>query len=181
MASFDWVTPATWQVGDTIDAATWITRVYNPISLLLRRPIMVAHNSADQTVSAGGSINVSFDTVDNDDDGIIVSGLPATSFVFQRSGAYHIWWSLPFMGSGSAGASCKSQVNINGAFAYSRESQVVGTSTSSDQWRGGQGEISVFAGDVLTLQGFNATASIITIKAAFNAPRLVIMWKRPLS
>ena len=178
----DWEEPETWQAGDTLNADTWNRRIHDPISLMLRRPLMVARRTTDMTVAASyGYQVIGFDTIDIDDDSMAVGDSPYDTFVAQRSGAYHLWFSAPFIANGASGHPTLVRAQVNGIDVYWRTSGVVGAGSTMDHWRAASGEVSVFAGDVIKILAGNYTTSTITVKAQFNAPRVAIMWKRPLS
>jgi hypothetical protein len=177
-----WEPPATWAVGDVIDADTWEERVYNPISLLLRRPLFVATLSTDSTVAGSTQDQImSFDTLVHDDDGMLIDDGAASfsEFYAQRDGIFAVYAQAPFVGNGSHDASCKVAIWVNSNALYAREAPVVGTSSNQDHWRAVNGDVSLTEGDYVQIKVSNNTGSTITIKSQYNAPRIVIMWKRP--
>jgi len=177
-----WETPPTWEVGETIDSATWIERVTNPLNLLLRRPLTVLTQSADTTVSAGTTGNVlDYDTVVKDDDGMIIDDGAASysEFYAQRDGIFAVYATALFVGNTTSGKTCKISILVNSTIVYARESPLVGTSSGQDEWHSVNGDVSMTEGDYVQIQLDNQSSSDITVKAEFNSPRLVVKWKRP--
>lgn len=84
--------PQTWRVGDTLNAATLNERVRDQNAVLLRRPLTQAHSSVSQSIPhTSGVFPMTFDTIDNDDDGMVISTTPVSDFYVQRAGTYQVW------------------------------------------------------------------------------------------
>jgi len=176
----DWEDPATWAVGDNINAALWTSRVYNPVSLLLRRPLMVARRTTSLTVPSGGSVvDLACDTIDADDDGMVTTDLPAAKFYAQRSGSFNIFAAVPWTANGSSGRSYRLSCYINSVQTLLRQTNSCRTSSGADSFRGLSGGVNLIEGDEIWFNVSNFTAASSTIPAQFNAPRIVIFWSRP--
>jgi len=177
-----WETPATWTVGETIDADTWISRVTNPLNLLLRRPLTVVTMSADTTVGAGTTNNIfAYDTIVKDDDGMIINdgGTSYSEFYAQRDGIFAVYATALFTNNSAHDKTCKIAIWVNSNTIYAREAPVVGTNSGQDHWRQVNGDVSLTEGDLVQIKVDNQLSADITVKAQFNSPRLCILWKRP--
>jgi hypothetical protein len=186
MVNKDWSDPQTWSVGDTIDAETWIDRVYDPLALLLRKPLLVARRTTDLSVAAGSVTTLcSFDTIDSDDDGMVqddVSAANVTDFYAQRDGVYGVWGCATWASNTHQGTFvCATKVWVNGLKQGRRAGAFVGGGTTTDNWKGYTGSINLTEGDKVNLVLENHdTGTALNIISQFNSPRLAIMWLRPL-
>ena len=97
-----WKYPESWKVGDKLDAATLNTRIRDQNIVLLKRPLTVAHSSVDQTSPITSWHAVTFNTIDNDDDGMSQEVLPTTNFYAQRPGIYQVWANVDYRTPGGA-------------------------------------------------------------------------------
>jgi hypothetical protein len=174
----EWDFPVTWRVGDTLDAATLNARIRDPNIVLLRRPLTAVHNSADQTSTNAVDLTVSFDTIDNDDDGMVVTALPATRFVAQRSGTYQFWFNVTVLGNGTTGQSLNTSVWINGDVNQRRWDCYTGlTATTGKQYcRSTTGMLFLAAGEYLTAQLYQNSAAVTTVKALNGTPSFKLLW-----
>lgn len=173
-----WSYPSTWHVGDTLNAATMNARIRDQNTILLRRPLTVAHVSSNFNikVSGSGNTNVSFDVVDQDDDGMVIQTLPTTDFYVQRAGTYQIWFNVTF-GTLSAATDCMSGLLINGANTrwqvQGRIPGFNGTGFSHSL----SAMIFLSEGETITPQVWNGNATtVMACQAVNNTPRIQIMW-----
>lgn len=177
----DWPQPETWRVGDTIDAATWTRRVYEPLGLLLRRPITVLRRTT--TFSAAGNTGsnpITFDTVDIDDDGMVIDALPQSTIYTQRSGIFGISYTAPITGNGAAtGNAVGVRILVNGSNLSTRQSVSVGTTVGQDEFKSLSCDLALNEGDAIQMCINNFNAAAVTVAATLLSPRVVVMWKRP--
>ena len=171
----DWQYPETWSVGDNLDAETLNRRVRDQNTILLRRPMLIAHASADAS-QAGGSVTMSWDTIDKDTDGMVITDTPATTFYIQRDGTYAMFLTVTMAGNGSSCPTMLAGLNVNGSTR--RWDEISGMSSTSGQQLifCSQGMIFMSAGEYVQAWTYHNSASSETIKAVNNTPRLVIMW-----
>lgn len=180
MTTPDFTRPETWRVGDTIDAETWERRVHDPLRFMLRRPLLVARRTTNLTVTAStGQQSLPFDTVDQDDDGMVTTDLPTSIFYAQRSGIYSLWFSAPFIGNGANGRTVGVRALVNGNNYQTRETVTVGTTVGQDHFRAATGDVVLTEGDSIEIVCANFLTTNITVQAIFNAPRVCILYKRP--
>ena len=174
----EWLYPETWAVGDNMDANTLNRRIRDQFGILLRRPLLVAHNSADQAVSTSSDTAISFDTIDNDDDGMAITGTPATKFYVQRDGAYQFWLNVTMVGNGVGGTIFQTSVWINGTTAGRRwDMQATTTNINGKIYAHSQsGTVFMSAGEYLSAMSYQTTGANITLQASNNSPRLALMW-----
>src|SRR6266705_6138756 len=100
----DWPQPETWHAGDEINAALWTERVYEPLGLLLRRPLTIMRRTTTFTaVGNTGSQAISFDTVDLDDDGMVITATPTDKIYAQRAGVYALHFAATITGNTQTG------------------------------------------------------------------------------
>ena len=181
----DFQEPVSWAVGETISADLWTERVHEPISLLLRRPLTIARRTADQSIPAGGADTlINWQVADIDSDGMIIddTASPWTLFYAQRDGVYSVYVALPFESNTDNGIRTNLiDIYINGVQQCRKEAAVFGSGSTQDNWRSLNADINLSEGDTLSFTAKNTNGTFaLNIKAQFNAPRAVIMWKRPL-
>lgn len=173
-----WTYPPTWKVGDTLNAANLNTRIRDQNTVLLRRPLTVAHASANSTikVSGSGNTNLSFDTIDQDDDGMVIQTLPTTDFYVQRAGTYQIWFNVTFATLSTA-TDCMSGLLINNANTrWQVQGRIPGFSGTG--FSHSFSAVMFFSvGEIITPQVWNGNATTtMTCAAVNNTPRIQIMW-----
>lgn len=179
----DWTYPETWQVGDTFDANTLNRRVRDQTSILLRRPLFVAHQSAALTLVNGDNA-VTFDTIDVDDDGMAMTGStgvqspPVTNIYAQREGTYQIWYNTTFTGNGTACPNISASIWITNNSGTRRWDYQAKGHTTSGQYlcRSVTGTISLNVGEYFTARCFQNTGANMTMPVINNTPRIVVMW-----
>ena len=156
-----WESPATWAVGDPVNADTWTERVYNPLSLLLRRPLTVATQSADTTVGTATSDNIfTFDTLVQDDDGMMIDDSASTfsEFYAQRDGLFAVYMSAPFVSNTAVNKSCKVAIWVNSSTTFAREGPVIHPTSGRYDWRAVNGNVSLTEGDYVQIKVDNQTS-----------------------
>lgn len=172
-----WSYPATWKVGDTLNASNLNTRIRDQNTVLLRRPLTVAHVSANFSIKVAGSgnTNVSFDTVDQDDDGMVIQTLPTTDFYVQRAGTYQVWWNVTFA-SQAAATDCMAGLLINGtATRWQVQGRIPGFNGTGFS-HSLSATMFLAVGETITPQVWNGSATTMTCQAVNNTPRIEIMW-----
>jgi hypothetical protein len=175
----DWTAPETWNVGDYINADNWQRRWYTPMSLMLRRPVTEVTRSTDYSCPNGGSNVFSFDTVVQDDDGMVLSGTP-NIFYAKRTGVFTVYFAATFSGNGDTISSVGVRIRLNGStLAFARQATVNNGSVGTDCFRSMAGDITMSEGDYVECLLSNYLSHSITVTAQFNAPRMVIFWKQP--
>ena len=173
-----WNYPATWHVGDTLNAANLNTRIGDQNTVLLRRPLTVAHMSGavSITTSGHGNTNLMFDVVDQDDDGMVIQTLPTSDFYVQRAGTYQIWLNVTFSGPATA-TDCMSGIMLNNVNTrwqvQGRIPGFAGTGFSHSI----SGMLFLNVGEIITPQVWNGSATVnLNTQAVNNTPRIQIMW-----
>jgi hypothetical protein len=173
-----WSYPTTWKVGDTLNAANMNTRIGDQNTVLLRRPLLVAHNSIAGPaikVAGSGNTNLSFDTVDQDDDGMVIQTLPTTDFYVQRAGTYQVWLNVTFSGPAAA-TDCMSGFCLNnGPFRWQVQGRIPGFSGTGFS-HSISGTMFLNVGEIITPQVWNGAAVTLNMQAVNNTPRVQIMW-----
>ena len=177
----DWTYPATWKVGDTLDADTLNTRIRDPNGIILRRPLTVATSTSNQTMPTSGHGNtvVTFNNIIQDDDGMVLQNTPMSDFYAQRTGTYQVWYNLG-VNALAAATSVMTAIAVNGS-ALLWENQVrieafSGTFFSIST----SGLVYCTAGEYIEFQAWNGSATTtMTIAAVNNTPRIAIMWLGP--
>lgn len=178
----DWKYPETWQVGDTLDAATLNSRIRDQNSILLRKPLTVARRTTNHTLTSGGVWAVQWDTLDIDDDGMDVQGAVAggtlDTFYIQRDGTYQVWYTACFAGntfSGDIDINCY----IDSSVTYRRWDSQARMCTNNAQWyfRSVCGTMFLKVGENLQFTAWQDTGHDMTFRCpAFGCPRVAILW-----
>jgi hypothetical protein len=179
----DWEALETWNVGDTIDADTWTRRWVNPMSLLLRKPLTVIRRTSAQAVASGINYTnyISFDTIDQDDDGMCLAGTPVTSIFAMRSWLYDIFAAAPYVSNGQNVTDILGiRVEVNGTSYRERSAHCI-SPASGDLAKSLDFSMKLDEGDEIRVAVRNATAASINIQPYYNAPRLCVMWRGPQS
>ena len=180
----NWNYPETWKVGDTLDADTLNRRIRDQNKVLLRRPLTVATHSSDQNVPTSGHGNypIQFDTIIQDDDGMVLEDTPVTDFYAQREGCYQVWANVEYINPSGAATHMLS-LSINGTtLRYRMQHRMGGWGTAaSDAFANSvSGIIYLNVGEFLQVQAWSSlTASNLVIKSANNCPRVAMMWLGP--
>lgn len=178
----EWNYPETWQVGDKLDQVTLNRRISDQNALLLRRPLLVAHNSGSTTLSNAGDAALSFDTIDQDDDGMCLTGTPATCFWAQRNGTYQIWLNISGNGNGTACPTWRTGLLLNGVAPGSQANRrwdvITGFPTTNGRafYHSLTGTVFLSAGEYISVALYQNSGASMTLPATNNTPRLVIMW-----
>lgn len=176
----DWPQPETWHVGDKVTAALWTERVYEPLGLLLRRPLTIMRRTTNFTCTGNtGSQPLSFDTVDIDDDGMVITTTPTDTIYAQRSGVYGISFAATLTGNTQTGNAIGVRVAVNGTNMATRQSPAIGTGSGIDEFKALSVDLTLNEGDAIQLMVNNFLTNTVTIVATLNAPRVACMWKRP--
>jgi hypothetical protein len=171
----DWAYPETWNVGDRLDAETMNRRVRDQNTILLRRPMLVAHTTASQTVATAVDTMLSWNTIDEDDDGWAAAGTPATRFYCQRDGTYQFWLNVTGQGNGVSGTTFQTSFWINDIRRW--DVQTTFTPTSGKQFaHSTTGLIALVAGDNIKCGAWQNTTANVTVPVVANSPRFAIMW-----
>jgi len=177
-----WTYPTTWKVGDTLDADTLNARIRDQNKILLKRPLTVMTMSADQTVPVSGSGNyvLQWDTIVNDDDGMVIEDTPMSDFYAHRAGTYQVWLNVGFNGL-SAADTVMACATVNGSarrwdnqYRMEAFSGVFFPLSTS-------GLIFLKVGEFIEFQAWNGSgSSTVTIPGGLNnTPRAAIMWLGP--
>lgn len=173
-----WTYPPTWKVGETLNAANLNTRIRDQNTVLLRRPLTAAHSTTTLSIptSGHGNTNLTFDTIDQDDDGMVVQTTPVTDFYIQRAGTYQVWLNVTFSAPATA-TDCMSGLLLNQTNTrwqiQGRIPGFAGTGFSHSL----SATLFLSVGEVITAQVWNgsATATLGT-QAVNNTPSIQIMW-----
>lgn len=173
-----WNYPATWHVGDTLNAANLNTRLGDQNTVLLRRPLTVAHVSTGSSIvtSGHGNTNLLFDVIDQDDDGMAIQTLPTSDFYVQRAGTYQIWLNVTFNGPAAA-QDCMTGIMLNGGNTrWQIQGRIPGFS-GADFCHSISGMLFLNVGEYITPQVWNGSATVtLGVKNNNNTPRIQIMW-----
>lgn len=174
----DWQYPETWQVGDSLDAETLNRRIRDQHDILLRRPLTVVHSTADQSLPDSTDVMLSFNTIDQDDDGMCVTATPVSEFYVQRDGTYQIWHSTMALGNGIAGTCWDSAIWVSGTTSARRwDLESTFTNVSNKEFcHAITGTIYMVAGEYIYVTAWQNTGGTVTLQAALNTPRIAIMW-----
>jgi len=177
-----WKYPESWKVGDKLDAATLNTRIRDQNIVLLKRPLTVAHSSVDQTSPITSWHAVTFNTIDNDDDGMSQEVLPTTNFYAQRPGIYQVWANVDYRTPGGANTYALALwLNGNSSFIlYRQQKRYGGFGATIDFAHSLSGIVALGVGDYIQLNSWNGSGvDILTLSALNNCPRICIMWLGP--
>jgi hypothetical protein len=175
----DWTFAATWQVGDELNADNLNSRIMEPNTLLLRRPLTVLHSSVNLTIANNTTTLVSFDTIDQDDDGMVVTGLPANTFAIQRHGVYQIWFAGTYLSNAAAG-DIDCNMIIDGVTASRRWdvcARMFGTPANTVVTKNMVGTIILNEGQTISITHWQDTGASMTVSAQENTPRVAIFWE----
>ena len=172
-----WSYPTTWKVGDTLNAANLNSRLRDQNTILLRRPLTVAHVSANFSIKVAGSgnTNVLFDTVDQDDDGMIIQTLPTSDFYVQRAGTYQIWWNVSYATQAGANDAMSGLLIDNTVTRWQVQGRLPGFNGTAFS-HSMSCTLFLSVGQIITPQVWNGSASTLTCLATNNTPRIQIMW-----
>jgi hypothetical protein len=137
----------------------------------------VASSTVNQTIpTAGhGNTNVNFDTIEKDDDGMVMQTGTVTDFYAQRAGTYRVWFNVQ-LGTPSTATSCMAGFLVNGT------DQRWQVQRRFPGWNGLGLPTSIAAtffmnvGEYITPQVWNGGASTVNLVASNKTPRLCIMW-----
>ena len=176
-----WDFPATWKVGDTLNADTLNSRIRDQNNLLLTRPLTVATMSANQTVPVAGSGNhvVTWDTIVQDDDGMVLESTPMSNFYAQRAGTYQFWLNVGFNGLAAADT-VMGCVTLNGTDRRWENQYRMEAFSGTFYPISTTGIVSMKIGEFLQFQTWQSSASTVTMPGATNnTPRACIMWQGP--
>ena len=176
MPTPDWLPPETWQVGDTLDAATMNKRIRDQMTTLLRRPLTVLTNSATQSIANGTNTTITWDTITQDDDGMAMSGTPVSNIYAQREGTYQFWFNLTMASNGAASPTLLSSIWISNSSTLRRWDHQSKTPATADQVRCSSGTIFLNAGEYFTAHVYQDSGSAMNTKIISNTPSLIVMW-----
>lgn len=175
----DWTFAPTWQVGDKLNADTLNTRIAEPNTLLLRRPLTILHSSVNLSIANNSTTLVAFDTIDQDDDNMVVTDLPANTFAIQRHGVYQIWFAGTYLSNGTAG-DIDCNIIIDGLTASRRWdvcARFYGSPAGTVVTKNMVGTIILNEGQTISITHWQDTGSAVTVSAQENTPRVAIMWE----
>lgn len=174
----DWLYPETWQVGDTLDANTLNRRVRDQNTVLLRRPMFIAHSASAQTIATATDTVISFDTIDVDDDGMAMAGAPVTNITVQREGAYQFWLNTSNGMTAATPTNLQTSIWISNATGSRRwDLQARGWGVASWSYCHSQsGLLFLNVGEYFTCHTYQDSGGNTTMAAENNTPRIVVMW-----
>ena len=177
-----WTYPESWKVGDSLDADTLNSRIRDQNIVLLRRPLLVAHSSANQTNATNSWHSVTFDTIDQDDDGMVLDDTPVTDFYAQRTGIYQVWANVDYRNPAGANTySLALWLNGDSSFIlYRQQKRMGGFSSTTDFGHSLNGIVALGVGDYIQLRSWNGSGTdVLNLTATNNCPRICIMWVGP--
>lgn len=177
-----WKYPESWKVGDKLDAATLNSRIRDQNIVLLRRPLLVAHSSVNQSSPISSWHAVTFDTIDQDDDGMVQETTPTTNFYAQRPGIYQVWANVDYRTPGGANTNALAiWLNGDSSFIlYRQQKRYGGFGATIDFAHSLEGIVALGVGDYIQLNSWNGSGvDILTLQAINNCPRICIMWLGP--
>jgi|SoimicMinimDraft_4_1059732.scaffolds.fasta_scaffold77238_2 hypothetical protein len=172
----DWLPPETWQVGDSMNAATLNRRIRDQMTILLRRPLTVLTNSAAQVIATGTNTVITWDTITQDDDGMGMSGVPVSNIYAQREGTYQFWFNITFASNGTAPNTLQSSIWLNNNSATRRWDYQSKGSSATDHVRCSSGSVFLNAGEYFTAHVFQDTGANMSTKVISGTPSLAVMW-----
>ncbi|MGH7240490.1 MAG: hypothetical protein ACREHG_10580 [Candidatus Saccharimonadales bacterium] len=177
-----WNFPVTWQVGDLLDADTLNARIRDQNNILLRRPLLAAHSTTNQSGATSSWTSVTFDTIDNDDDGMALEATPVSDFYAQRAGVYQVWANVDFRnpGGGNTYALALWLNGLSSNIEYRQQKRMGGFGTTIDFGHSLNGIIFLGVGDFVELRYWNGSGTdVLNVQATNNCPSIRILWLGP--
>jgi len=177
MPTPDWLPPETWQVGDTLDAATLNRRIRDQFTVLLRRPLTVLTASASQTVATGTNTTITWDVITQDDDNMAMSGTPVSNIYAQREGTYQFWYNITFNSNGSTVNTLQTSVWLSNNSTTRRWDYQARAASSIESCRSVTGTMFLQSGEFFTAHAFQNSGANMTTRVANGTPSLIVMWQ----
>jgi hypothetical protein len=174
-----WTYPETWKVGDTLDADTLNSRIRDQNNVLLRRPLLVAHSTSNQSGATNAWTTLTFNTIDNDDDGMAIETSPYSNFYAHRPGIYQVWANVDFRNPAGANTYALA-IWLNGSSSfllYRQQKRMGGFGSTVDFGHSLEGIVALGVGDYVQLNVWNGSSTdALTVQATNSCPRICIMW-----
>jgi hypothetical protein len=177
-----WKYPEEWKVGDDLNAETLNSRIRDQNLVLLKRPLTVAHSAASQVNAINSWRATTFDTVDIDDDGMVIETLPTTNFYAQRAGIYQVWANVDFRNPGAANTYALAfwLNGSSGSILYRQQRRMGGFGSTIDFCHSISGIVALGVGEYIQLNSWNGSGvDVLNLTAINSCPRIGILWLGP--